>query len=67
MSPDTVELVSRAEVVTAESAELRRILEKRLRLMRSLRKSLSTTRATVVTNYERAARPALAGQSDPES
>jgi len=67
MSPDTIELVSRGEMVSAESAELCSIMEKQLRLMRRLRESLSTTRSTVVKTYERAARRALVDQSDPES
>jgi len=67
MSPDTFELVSRADVVAAESAELCGIIEKQLRLMRRLREDLVTTRSTVVTTCERTARPALVGQSDPKS
>jgi hypothetical protein len=67
MSPDTIELCKRAEAVRAESAELRAILEHRLRTLRSLCRSLGTTRPAAVMNPERAARHALADQSDLES
>jgi hypothetical protein len=47
--------------------KLRGIMEQRLRMMRSLRESLGTTRATVVTAYGRATRRALGGERNPES
>jgi hypothetical protein len=67
MSPDKIELCKRAEAVRAENAELRAILEHRLRTLRRLCRSLGTTRHAAVTIPERAARHASAGQSDLES
>jgi hypothetical protein len=65
MSPDTDELVGRAEVVRAEGAELCGIMEQRLRIMRQLCKDLKKNRSAAAKVY--IARPGKAEQDRPDS